>query len=162
MLSDKIIELLDVQINKELHSAYQYLAMANYCASIGFDGAAHWMKKQAGEEVGHASKIIGYMEDRQVRPTLKSISQPKLDFSGLRDVFEGAVLSEKSVTQSIDNIAGVALAESDHATYAFLQWFVTEQVEEEKEAQRLADKVKSLETHIGLLFALDKELARRE
>ena len=161
MLSDKIVELLDSQINKEFYSSYQYLAMANYCASIGFDGAAHWLKKQSAEEYEHAAKILAYLEDRQVRPTLKAIAQPKLDFSSWRDVFDCALLSEKSVSQSIDNIACAALAESDHATYAFLQWFVTEQVEEEKEAQRVVDKIKLLEQNIGLLFALDRELAQR-
>lgn len=162
MLLEKIVELLDDQINKEFLSSYEYLAMANYCESIGFDGAASWLKKQSKEEIEHAEKIISYLQDQQVRPALKPIPQPKLEYESLRDVFDSALLAEKTTTQSINNIANCALAEKDHATYAFIQWFVNEQVEEEKQAQWVADKVRLLNQNLGLLYTLDKELGKRE
>lgn len=161
MISDKIINLLNKQLNMELTSSYQYLAMAVCCDNIGLSGAGHWMRKQSKEEMEHAEKFIEYLGDRQVFPVMQEIAKPQSPFSSLEDIFTTVLTLEKCVTESINDISTVALSEKDHTTYAFLQWFLLEQIEEEKSVQSVLDKLKLIANNSGLLYALDKELGSR-
>lgn len=161
MISDKMKQLLDSQLNKELVSSYIYLAMSAHCDSIGFEGFAGWLAKQASEEYEHGMKFFKYLQEMQVRPLLKPIPEPRQSYDTLRELFWTVVEHEKSVTASIHEIASLALTEKDHATYSFIKWFIDEQIEEELQSQRLLDRVSMVENNIAGLLALDREAGSR-
>lgn len=152
---------LNEQINKELYSAYLYLSMASYFDSILLEGFAHWMKVQAKEEFGHAMKIYEFLNDRGERVIFESIDKPPSDFSSPVDVFEKTFEHEKKVTESIENLYKLAKEKNDYATEVMLQWFITEQIEEEKQAQEILEKLKKIEGRDYLLIMMDKELSKR-
>lgn len=161
MLAKKITEILEQQISKELASSYAYLGMSSYCQSIGFEGAAKWLKLQSAEEREHAYKIYDYLELQQVKPKLPAISAPRQEFASLIEVFEQAVAHERSVTNSINEIASTAQADRDHATYSLMQWFVNEQLEEEASALKIVEQLKMIGDNPGLLLSFDRVLANR-
>ncbi|MCM8771577.1 MAG: ferritin [Candidatus Omnitrophica bacterium] len=152
---------LNEQINKELYSAYLYLSMASYFDSILLEGFAHWMKVQAKEEFGHAMRIYEFLNDRGERVIFESIDKPPSDFSSPVDVFEKTFEHEKKVTESIENLYKLAKEKNDYATEVMLQWFITEQIEEEKQAQEILEKLKKIEGRDYLLIMMDKELSKR-
>jgi ferritin len=161
MLKANIQEALNNQINAEIASTYLYLSMAAYFEAKNFRGLAKWVEVQAREEWGHAMKIFAQVNDRGGRVILKQIDAPPSDWKSVLEVFEQILAHEIKVTEKIHGLLKLAIAESDFATQAFLQWFVTEQVEEEAVATQVVEKLRlSGDSHVGLLI-LDGELGKR-
>ena len=161
MLKSNIQEALNNQINGEMASTYLYLSMAAYFKSKNFHGLAKWMEVQSGEEWGHAMKIFGHVNDRGGCVILKQIDAPPSEWKSALHVFEHTLAHEEKVTEMIHAIVKLAIAESDYATQAFLQWFVNEQVEEEAQTKSIVEKLKLMgDGNIGL-FILDGELGKR-
>ena len=161
-LSEKLLEALNKQLANELYSAYLYLSMAAFLDSKGLPGFASWMKAQAKEELEHAMKFYEYINDRGGRVRLDAIPKPPEEWSSVKDVFEKALLHEKSVTASIYMLAEIAEEERDWATQVFLQWFIEEQVEEEKTFAEILGKLElSGETPQALLL-MDSKLGERK
>jgi ferritin len=161
MLGKAVQDAMNEQIKNELYSAYQYLAMAAYCESANLPGFAHWMRTQAREETEHAMKFYDFILDRSGRVVLQAIDQPVADFSSPLEVFEQALEHEQMVTAMINDLYGIAVTENDYASQTFLQWFVTEQVEEEKNAGDVVETLKMVGDKSEALFLLDRELAGR-
>jgi ferritin len=161
MLSKKIAEALNVQINKEMYSAYIYLSMAAYSEHTGLSGFANWFMVQYHEENEHAMRIYKYLHEQGAQVKLQAIEKPQTDYKSPVDMFEKTLAHEQFVTKSINDLVDLALKENDHATQIFLQWFVTEQVEEEANDHEILDKLKMVGESGGGLFMLDRELGKR-
>jgi len=161
MISKKMEEALNEQINAELYSAYLYLSMQAYFESTTLPGFANWMSVQTQEEVMHAMKIYGFVNTRGGRVILKAIDQPPTKWQSPLAVFEATYKHEQKVTGLINKLVNLAIGEKDHATGAFLQWFVNEQVEEEKNASDIVGKLKLIKADPQALYMLDKEMALR-
>jgi len=162
MITKKMEKALNDQINAELYSAYLYLSMSAYFEAGNLPGLAKWMRIQWQEEVMHGLKIYDYVNERGGRVTLKSIDEPPAKWKSPLDVFQATYKHEQVVTGRISDLVTQAVAEKDHATNAFLQWFVTEQVEEEKSADEIVQKLKRISDAPGGLYMLDKELGQRQ
>jgi ferritin len=161
MISGKMEKALNKQLNMELFSAYIYAAMAAYFNHKNLNGFASWMRKQAREEMGHATKFYNYIEDIGGRVELEAIAKPPVEFASSLAVFEEALAHEQVVTKSIYGLMDLALAESHHATSTFLQWFVTEQVEEEKVADDIVKRLQLVGNSPEGMFMMDRELGQR-
>ena len=161
MLSDKMEAAINQQINAEMYSSYLYLSMATYFESISLGGFSNWMRQQAQEEMFHGMKMFDFVCERGGRVTLKAIDEPPSEWSSVLDVMENVLAHEQKVTGLINDLVNLALDERDHATNIFLQWFVSEQVEEEDTAGGLVDKLKLIGGDANGLFMLDTELATR-
>ncbi len=161
MLSKKIQAAINDQIRMEINSAYVYLSMAAYFEGENLSGFAHWMKIQYQEETSHAMKLFEYMNDRGGRVILQAINQPELKYKSAREVFQSVIEHEKSVSGSIGKLYELAVKENDHATMVELQWFIKEQVEEEKTALRIFEQLKIMGDHGVSLLMLDRQLAAR-
>lgn len=161
MLSKKMEQALNDQINAEYFSSYLYLSMSAYFEAENLPGFAHWMSKQALEERVHALKIFGYINERGGRVILKGIKAPETQWKSALDVFQASYKHEQLVTSLINKLVDQAIKEKDHATDAFLQWFVNEQVEEEASASAIVEKLKMVKNAPGGLFMLDRELGAR-
>ena len=160
MLSEKMEEALNEQINKEMYSAYLYMAMSAHSKHMGLDGFANWFMVQYQEEMTHAMKIYDYINEQGGRVKLKAIKEPSSEFESPLDMFEKTLEHEKFITKSINELMDLAIKENDHATQIFLHWFVTEQIEEEANDNEIIAKLKLVGDGNGL-FMLDKELAAR-
>jgi ferritin len=161
MLSEKMEAALNRQLNKELYSAYLYLSMSAYSTYIGLKGFANWFKVQYQEEMAHAMKIYDYINSRGGQVNLIAIEQPIAVFKAPLDMFEKTLAHEQFVTKSINELVDLAIAEKDHATNIFLQWYVTEQIEEEGNDIDIIAKLKLIGDDGNGLLMLDKELAMR-
>jgi ferritin len=161
VLSKTVQDAMNEQIKNEFYSAYQYLAMAAYCESVNLPGFAQWMRTQSQEETEHAMKFYDFILDRNGRVVLQAIGGPVIEFGSPLEVFEHALEQEEKVTAMINDLYGLAVKESDYASQAFLQWFVTEQVEEEKNAGDVAETLKMVGGMSEALFLLDRELGQR-
>ncbi|MDE7407068.1 MAG: ferritin [Muribaculaceae bacterium] len=162
MLSNKMQDALNEQINAELWSAYLYLSMSMHYANTGYPGIANWFKVQFQEEQAHAEIFMNYINQRGGRVVLKPIAEvPVSAWATPVDVFTATLEHERKVTGLINNLYALAEAEHDYATRDRLTWFVTEQVEEEDNAQQLIDKFKMVGTDGMGLYMLDTELAGR-
>jgi ferritin len=161
MLSEKMQEALNNQINAELYSSYLYLSMSAYFESIDLAGFSHWMQCQVKEELFHAMKMYKYVAERGGRIILKPIEGPATDWDGPSAPFEQALQHEIKVTGLINDLVNLAIEEKDHATNNFLQWFVKEQVEEEASAKEVVQKLKLTGVEGNGLFMLDNELGQR-
>ena len=161
MLSKAIQDAMNEQIKNELYSAHQYLSMSAYCESATLPGFAHWMLTQAQEEREHAMKFYNFILDRDGRVVLQAIDQPVVEFGSPLEVFEQALEQEQKVTSQINELYGLAASESDYASQAFLQWFVTEQVEEEKNVRDVLETLNMVGDESETLFLLDRELGGR-
>lgn len=161
MISKKMTNALNEQVNKELYSAYMYLAMSAEASEAALDGAAKWLGMQAAEEVSHARKIYDYIISQGSRVALKAIDQPPAEHGSLKAIFKAVLDHEKKVTSSINSLVDLAVSEKDHATNAFLQWFVTEQVEEEESAADVVAKLELAGDKGNALFMIDRMLAAR-
>lgn len=161
MISQGIQQKLNDQINVEFYSAYIYLAMSAYASSQSLNGAAKWLHTQAEEEVTHAMKIYNFIIERDGIVELKEIKKPVQSFSDIKEVFEKAYAHERYVTSCINEITGAAVKENDFTTTAFLQWFLTEQIEEESNVKNIVEDLKRVESGEGLLL-IDRELATRQ
>ncbi len=161
MISTKVTDALNDHLNAELYSSYLYLSMSAYASHKGWRGAANWFFVQAQEEMIHVQKMYAYIEDQGARVILDEIAKPPSDFGTLLEVFEGVLEHERLVTARIRDLMTMALAENDHATETFLQWFVTEQTEEEKSSKEAIDRLK-LAGDSGLaIFMMDNEFGTR-
>ncbi len=161
MLGKAVQDAMNEQIKNELYSAYQYLSMAAYCESVNLPGFAHWMRAQSREELEHAMKFYDFILDRSGRVVLQAIDQPVVEFGSPLEVFEQVLEHEQKVTAMINELYGLAVRENDYASQTFLQWFVTEQVEEEKNAGDVVETLKMIGDRSEALFLLDRELGRR-
>ena len=161
MLSERLQNALNEQVNNELFAAYQYLAMAEYFASRNLDGFAHWMRLQREEEIGHAMKIFDFVIDRDARVKHTPIAAPHADFASPLDVLKKALEHERSVTEKINAVYETAKGESDYPTEALMQWFVLEQVEEEASALKLVERLEMAGDDKAALLILDREVGQR-
>jgi ferritin len=161
MLSPKIQDAFNSQINAELYSSYLYLSMSAYCDSQNLAGMANWMRIQAQEEHTHAMKFFEFVNERDGRVLLTQIEAPKTEWTSPLDVFEETLAHEQKVTGLINDLVDLSLSEKDHASNTFLQWFVTEQVEEESTAKTIVDKLKLIGDNPVALYMLDGELGQR-
>ena len=154
-------DALNAHIEEEMYSSNLYLAMAAYCESVNFKGFSHWMRIQAKEEYAHAMKIFDYLIDRGGRVQIRAVTEPPNEYKSPRDVFEKTLAHEKDVTKKVHKLYELALQEKDYATQALLQWFITEQVEEEKTSRQIVDTLRTIGTNTSGLYMLDRELGRR-
>lgn len=161
MLSEKMEAALNNQINAEAFSGYLYIAMSAYFQDMGLKGFASWMGQQAREEMFHATKIYNYVNERGGRVKLQAIEAPQTEWKSPLAAFEEALNHERKVTGLINNLVDMAKAESDHASDIFLQWFVTEQVEEEDSVGEVVQQLRLIGEAGHGLFMLDKEMSQR-
>jgi ferritin len=161
MLNKKMEKALNGQINAELYSSYLYLAMSAYFASTGLGGFSRWMQAQAQEELIHAMKFYHFVNERGGRVFLEVIEAPTSKWKSPLAVFQATFAHEQKVTGLINSLVDLAMEEKDHATNSFLQWFVTEQVEEEASADEIVNKLRLVADAPGGLFMLDQELGSR-
>ncbi len=161
MLSNKLLDALNKQINEEYYSSYIYQSMVAYFEDKNLDGCAHWMKMQAEEEHLHALKIFDYVVERGGRIELFAIAQPPKEWDSPRAAFEAALDHEKFMTESISKLADLAIDERDHATNNLMQWYVSEQVEEESNVDAILKKLDMMGDSGTGLFLMDRELMTR-
>jgi len=161
MLSKKIEKALNEQLNKEMYSAYLYMSMSAHSTSIGLSGFANWFMVQYHEEMEHAMKIYNYINEQGGKVKLMAIDEPPSVFKGPMDMFQKTLKHEQFITKSINDLMDLAIKEKDHATQIFLQWFVTEQIEEEGNDNEIINKLKLAGDKGNGLFMIDKELGAR-
>lgn len=160
-MDKKIEDAFNDQINAELYSSYLYLSMANYFAAENLDGMTAWMQIQTDEERIHAMKFLDYINERGGRVALKQIDEPKFEWASPLDAFQDAYNHECMISGRINDLVNLANAENDHAAGTFLQWFVTEQVEEEATALGIVEKLKMIgDNPVGILM-IDQQLGQR-
>jgi ferritin len=162
MISDPVAKAINYQIQKELYSAYVYLSMAAYFEHQNLPGAAHWMRMQSNEEMAHAMKLFDFLNDRGGQVILMPIQQPPIDFQSPVAVFQEALDHERKVTKSIHDLYALAVQENDYPTQSMLQWFIDEQVEEEKSAGDIVAQLKMVGDSATALYMLDRALAARQ
>ncbi len=162
MMNSELLEALNKQLNAELYSAYLYLSMAAYFDYKGLQGFAHWMRKQAEEELGHAMKFYEYINDRGGRVVLYEVEKPPSDWGTVTDVFRHAYQHEKKVTESINKLVDLARKHDDKPTEVFLQWFVQEQVEEEKSFAEILQLLEYAGEKPQSILMLNSHLAQRK
>lgn len=161
MISEKMQGEFNQRINDELYAWYLYLAMAAYFEQDNLKGFAHWMRKQAEEEMGHAMKNHNYLLERGGKVSLKPIAQVPDTWASPLAAFENAYQHEQKVTGIYNKFLELARGEKDHAAEIFLQWFVNEQVEEEAQTVQAVDMLKKIKDSIGGLYQLDHQLGKR-
>jgi ferritin len=161
MISEKLQDAINEQINRELYSGYLYLSMAAYFDSMNLPGFAKFMRVQEEEERFHAMKFYDFLNERGGRVVLKKIAQPEVDFDSPVEVFELSLKHEQFVTKSINELMDLAIAENDHATKSFLNWYVDEQVEEEDTMDGIVNKLKLIGGKGHGMLMMDKELGAR-
>ena len=161
MLNEKVARLINEQVNKELYSGYLYLDFANYYADEGLDGFANWYEIQALEERDHAMMMRRYLLDNGVRVTFGEIAKPDKVFKKLSDPLDAGYEHEQYVTSLINTIYKEAFAINDFKTMQFLDWFIKEQGEEEKNAEDMVKKMKLFGNDAKGLYSLNQELAGR-
>ena len=160
-LNPAVQDALNDQIREEFTAFYLYLSMAAHCEAVNFPGFSRWLRAQAIEEQGHALKIFDYVQDRGGRVALQPIPQPAHAWKSLLELFEQACDHERKVTASIHRLYEIAAAEKDYASHAFLEWFLTEQIEEEKTSTQMTDTLRMAGDHPGALLMLDREADAR-
>lgn len=160
-MDKKLEKSMNEQIVKELYSAYLYLAMAAYFESENLGGFSHWMRMQVQEELLHTSKLFDFLNERGSKVVLDAIDKPPAKFSSVGDVFKKTLEHERKVTVSINSLYALADKTNDNATKVFLQWFINEQVEEEKNPADILGKLKYISDQPAGILILDKELATR-
>ena len=161
MISPKMQKALNDQVNAELYSSYLYLAMAAYFQSLNLQGFVNWMKCQALEELYHAMRIYDFIAERGGRARLSAIALPEGDWKSPSAAFQAVYGHEVKVTGLINGLVDLSIKEKDHATNNFLQWYVSEQVEEESAADAIVQKLKLAGNQGQALFMIDQELATR-
>lgn len=161
MISKKMQEALNAQINAEYYSSYLYLSMAAHVRAINLEGFAAWLRIQAQEEMIHAMKMYDFVLERGGRVSLTALEGPPTEWASPTAIFEATLEHERYVTDRINKLVDLAIAGSDHATNAFLQWFVNEQVEEEANAEAVLQKLRLMADAPGGLFMLDQQLGQR-
>jgi len=161
MITKKMEKSLNEQINKEFYSAYLYLSMSSYCNKLGMMGGEHWFRIQYDEEVIHMTKMFDYVMQHGGEAHLMKIDEPPADFESILGTFTASLKHEQFVTKSINELLDIAVEEKDHATQVFLQWFITEQVEEEANVKEIIDRLKMIGDNGAALMMIDDKLAQR-
>jgi ferritin len=161
MLSPDLEAAMNAQIAAEFYSSQLYLSMSASCETAGFPGMGRWFVLQADEERDHALRFMRHLLDRGARPIVTGLDAPPTEFGGPLGAFEQALTHEMNVTQMIDGLYGMAVQHGDYATQVFLQWFVTEQVEEEKTATEIVQTLKVIGHDPVAVMVLDRELGAR-
>ena len=158
MINLKVQSAINEQIKKEEYSSRLYMAMGIWCETNGYPGAAKFLFQHAEEERMHMLKFVHYVNDRGGKAQLLDIEQPTADFDSLLDIFEKVMEHEKYITESINNLYEVTITEKDYTTMNFLQWYITEQLEEENLFNTILDKIKLVGADKAGMFHVDKEL----
>ena len=161
MISKKMQDALNKQINEEMYSSYLYLQMSAWFQSANLCGFAHWMQVQSQEETAHAMKLYSHILQRGGQVALAAIAEPEAEWASPLAAFEAAYKHERHITGCFDKLLALAAQAKDNAAAVFLQWYVTEQVEEEANASLIVEKLKSIKDAPGGLIMLDRELAAR-
>ncbi|MCL4152431.1 UNVERIFIED_CONTAM: hypothetical protein GTU68_006670 [Idotea baltica] len=161
MISEKMEQMLNDQYNKEVFSAHLYLSMCSYFLDRDLDGFANYFRIQSKEELQHAEKQFDYVHDVDGKITVGAVDAPDTEFKSIIDCFEQTLAHEKLITQSIYGLVRQALEEGDFATHTFLQWFITEQVEEESSVKALLKKLEMIGDNSSALYLLNDELLKR-
>lgn len=156
MLTKKIEDTLNNQIQKEAYSSNLYLSMASYAQSIGFEGSAEWLYAQAEEEKLHMLKFVHYINDRGGKAIIPAIEEPPSEFGSISDLFNAVLKHEQFISGAINDVVGVCMEERDFTSLSWMQWFVTEQIEEEANVNGILDKLKMLEDKN--LYIFDRDL----
>jgi ferritin len=157
----RVVEAINEQINSELSASYSYLAMSAWCERQKFTGAARWLRLQSQEEYMHAMKLFDFILARDEQVNLKPLEHPRQTFSSLLDVFERALTQEQEVSRQIDSLYETAFQEKAFAAVAELQWFLTEQVEEEKTGREIVGKLRMIGEDVASILDIDRELGSR-
>jgi ferritin len=160
-MNQRVVEAINRQINSELSASYAYLAMSVWCERQKFTGAARWLRLQSQEEQMHAMKLLDFLLARDCNAELRPIDNPQLTFASLLDVFERGLEQEQQVSKQIDSLYEIAFTEKAFAAVAELQWFLTEQVEEEKTGREIVTKLKMVGNDPASLLDMDRELGAR-
>ncbi len=161
MVSEKMQQELNKQVNEEFYSSYLYLAMSAHLNNAGLLGFSNWMRIQAEEELFHAMKFYDYLLERGAKVVLDKVEQPKLSDGGILSIFEETLKHEKHITSRINHLLSLATDEKDFATQSFLKWFIDEQVEEESNVDTMIQKLKLVGENGSAIFFLDQEAATR-
>ncbi len=161
MLSKKIEKALNEQINREMFSAYLYMAMSSFAESKGMKGIAKWFMVQYHEEMVHSMKIFEYVNAKNGTVILAAIEQPESTFKSMLEMMEKTLAHEQSISKSINDLMDLAISEKDHATKVLLDWYVNEQVEEEKNAAENVQMLKMANDNPSAMYMVDKELGVR-
>lgn len=161
MISKKMEKAFNDQINAELYSEYLYLAMSAYCETIDLPGFASWMLQQSIEERIHAMRFYNFVFDRDGRVELEAIKKPQVEYKSLLDMFENVLKHEQLVTKLIHELYELAVKENDYAAQVELQWFIAEQVEEEKTAKDIIQQLKWVGDKSTALYMLDQKMGER-
>ncbi len=161
MLASVMQDAINEQINNELFSSYSYLSMAAWCEHQQFMGCAHWLRVQSEEEYGHAMRLFDFILARNGEVKLKPIAQPEITFPSIVSIFEKSLEQEERVTGQIDSLYELAFQEKAFSALVELEWFITEQVEEEKTAREIVAKFHLVKDDPASLLDLDRELASR-
>lgn len=159
MLKPKVEKILVEQIGKEAYSSNLYLAMASWADSSGFKGVADWMYAQADEEKQHMLKFIAYVNERGGKAIIPAIEQPPAEFKSVMDLYNSTFAHEQFISESINEIVGVCMDEKDFSTHQWIQWFVTEQIEEEATVSGIIDKLKLIGDN-GNLYHFDNDIIK--
>jgi ferritin len=160
-MNQRVVEAINRQINSELSASYSYLAMSAWCDCQKFTGASRWLRLQSQEEYLHAMKLLDFLLARDHEVQLRTIEAPESKFASLLDVFERGLEQEQEVSRQIDALYEIAFNEKAFAAVAELQWFLTEQVEEEKAAREIVAKLKMTGHDPASLLDMDRELGAR-
>ena len=155
MLNTKIESVLNEQVNREAYSAHLYLSMASWAEKTGFSGIAKWMYAQAEEEWMHMLKFINYINDRGGHAIISAIEKPPLEHGNVKEMFNAVLTHEQKVTNWINEIVAATIEEKDYTTNNWIQWFVTEQIEEEASVNEILDKLKMLNGENMYMFDRD-------
>lgn len=161
MLSKTIQSAFDTQIKNELEAAYLYLSMSSYCSGANFFGFSKWLRAQAQEELGHAMKLFDYVHHRGGNVSLQTIAEPKASFKNIVEVFTIVLEHEQKVTGLIHKLYEMSLKENDYASQIQLQWFISEQVEEEQTATTIVEQLKMVGDNQAMLLMIDKQMGSR-
>ena len=155
MLPEKVEDILNIQIDKEGYSSHLYLAMASWAEKKGLGGIANWLYEQAEEERMHMLKFVKYINERDGQAKIAALKEPPAEFGSVREVFEKILEHEKFISGSINEIVQVCIEENDHTTNNWIQWFVTEQIEEEASVKAILDRLKLAGDH---LYMFDRDI----
>lgn len=161
MISEKLRDAINEQIKLEMFSAYMYLAMSADCSDRNLTGFAHWLRLQAGEEVEHAMRFYDFLLERGGRVVLQAIDQPPVEFGSPLAIMERSLEHERFVTARINDLYDLAQEEGDRPAQVMLQWFITEQVEEEASIDAVVERMKMFGSEGPALFMLDRDLGAR-
>ena len=160
-MNARVVEAINQQVNSELVASYTYLAMSAWCERQKFVGAARWLRLQSQEEYMHAMKLFDFLLARDCDVELKAVGEPRQKFKSIAEVFEQALHHEQEVSRQIDSLYEIAFREKAFAAVAELQWFLTEQVEEEKTGREIVAKFRMVGNDPASLLDMDRELGSR-